>query len=271
MKRYVVLDKEVGKTPLEAILSFKKNHPEYQDVPMTYAGRLDPMASGKLLILIGDECKVQEKYHALDKQYQFEMLIGFSTDTGDLLGIPRYCSPTLRSGKGTQEKIKEVLKKLPKKLTLPYPHYSSKTVGGKPLFLWTLEDRLHEIEIPTFTSEIYKIKHHDVRSISKEDLRTHIHQKIDLITPVTDESKKLGKDFRRKEIHQAWDELFDDVEENTFQIASFTTDVSSGMYIRSLAPYIGKQMGTCALAHSIHRSKIGNNILTLSSSIRHIF
>lgn len=255
MMRYVVLDKEVGQTPLSAILSFKESNPAYKDIPMTYAGRLDPMASGKLLILIGDECKKQETYHALDKQYQFTILFGFSTETGDVLGLPTSCPPPPEEG--IEQKIQTVLEDLPKELSLPYPVYSSKTVAGKPLFLWALEKRLDEIAIPHFTSKLYGIELREIEHVSARDVSNHIHQKIDTIPEVTEESKKLGADFRRKEIHTAWHEVFPPHDENQYAVAHFTCNVSSGMYIRSLAPCIAKQMGTCGLAYSIYRSKIG--------------
>ena len=53
---------------------------------MTYAGRLDPMASGLLIVLAGEETKNKEKYLNLDKEYLFEVLFGFKTVTYDFLG-----------------------------------------------------------------------------------------------------------------------------------------------------------------------------------------
>ena len=50
-------------------------------------GRLDPLAEGVLLILIGDECKNKEKYLGLDKEYEVAIIFGISTDTGDALGL----------------------------------------------------------------------------------------------------------------------------------------------------------------------------------------
>lgn len=87
MEPYVVLYKKVGQTPLHVLEAYKNEHPELANVPMAYAGRLDPMAEGKLLVLQGDECKVQEKYHSLDKEYEFEVLFGVSSDTADVLGL----------------------------------------------------------------------------------------------------------------------------------------------------------------------------------------
>ena len=60
-KSVLNLYKKVGETPLECIKRFQSDHPEYQGEKMTYAGRLDPLASGVLLVLVGKECKQKEK------------------------------------------------------------------------------------------------------------------------------------------------------------------------------------------------------------------
>ncbi len=88
MKRFVVLDKKIGQTPLEALTLWKQAHPKYANMPATYAGRLDPLASGKLLVLLGEECKRKDTYTGLDKEYEVSILLDLATDTGDLLGIP---------------------------------------------------------------------------------------------------------------------------------------------------------------------------------------
>ncbi len=82
------LYKNRGETPLECLERFRKNNPEYKDEKMTYAGRLDPLAKGVLLVLVGEECKNKEKYLCLDKEYEVDVLFGFATDTYDVLGIP---------------------------------------------------------------------------------------------------------------------------------------------------------------------------------------
>src|SRR3989344_2297636 len=81
------LYKKEGQTPLEAMEEFRKENLEYKDQKMTYAGRLDPMAEGVLLILTGDDCKEKQKYLGLNKEYEFEILWGFQTDTYDILGL----------------------------------------------------------------------------------------------------------------------------------------------------------------------------------------
>ena len=78
MKKLLTIHKEVGETPLQALIRVRKLHHIAEDVPLAYAGRLDPMAEGILLVLIGDTCKSQNEYHRLDKKYVFEMLLGIT-------------------------------------------------------------------------------------------------------------------------------------------------------------------------------------------------
>lgn len=252
LPKFITTEKAVGETPLIATERLRKEHGIPESVPLAYAGRLDPMASGKLLILIGDECKVQEKYHAFDKEYLVEILVGVGSDTGDVLGILTYGTQKTLSTHG----IHDVLKRTVGSVTLPYPHFSSKTVHGKPLHMWTLEGRLGEIDVPMKKSYIYKLALHDVRTVSKEDILRTVRAKIETIPTVTDERKVLGADFRRGEVRKSWD-AFNIHGEPQYQILTLTCIASSGTYMRSLAEYITKALGTTGLAYSIHRTKIG--------------
>ena len=61
LPRFVMLDKAVGQTPLQCMEAWRNEVGISADIPLTYAGRLDPMASGKLLILVGEECKKKDE------------------------------------------------------------------------------------------------------------------------------------------------------------------------------------------------------------------
>lgn len=254
MRKYAVLEKEVGQTPLQCLEAFRASTPELAGVPMAYAGRLDPLASGKLLILIGDECKNQKQYHALDKEYEFELLFGIASDTGDVMGLIEQCAvPPL-----THTQITNVSKRMVGSIELSYPHYSSKTVHGTPLHTWTLQGKLDEIEIPRAATTIYDLSLCDLRTETLTDIYTHAQEKIESIPPVTDERKALGNDFRRPEIRARWKELVQKNDPDAlYTIARFRCACSSGTYIRSLAPHMAHTLGTCGLAFSIHRTKIG--------------
>lgn len=255
MRPYIVLEKEVGETPLSCAEAWRENHPEYKGVPLAYAGRLDPMASGKLLVLIGDECKRQTDYHGLDKAYEFSVLFGISSDTLDVLGrlTPAATVPTI-----TEPNIVSVLPSFIGSIELPYPQFSAKTVQGKPLHMWTLENRLHEITIPSITTEVYALTLDRIETITRSTLGNIALEKVNSIPEVTDPRKALGNDFRRTDVRQDWETIrTNELLSATYQVAHFTCIASSGTYMRTLASEIAKALGTIGLAFSIHRTHIG--------------
>jgi tRNA pseudouridine55 synthase len=255
MKRFVTLEKAVGQTPLECAEDWRKAHREYKDVPLAYAGRLDPMASGALLVLIGDECKKQTDYHGLDKAYEFSVLFGIASDTGDVLGRLT-ASQTVPSV--SKDSLQKIAADLTGPVTFPYPNFSSKTVQGKPLHMWTLEGRLDEIEIPKISSSIYELSLVSVTEKYRDTIANEALTKIDTIPPVTDPRKALGNDFRRTDVRQDWSEVrAASGLPDEYTIATFSCIASSGTYMRTLAEEIAKRAGTSGLAWHIHRSQIG--------------
>ena len=256
MKPYIVLEKKVGETPLEVLESHRAEHPELIGVPMAYAGRLDPMASGKLLVLLGEECKVQEKYHHLDKEYVFEVLFGTGSDSGDVLGLLE------RGGKSIVDarSIKAVLKSLTGEIELPYPHFSSKTVQGKPLHTWKVEGRIDEVTIPTKKTRIYKLELLDIQLKTGQEVYEYAAQKIETIPKVTDQRKALGNDFRRDDIRVSWRQFLEASADTQFTVAQLRCICSSGTYMRTLAGVIAQRLDTKGLAYAIHRTQIGTYI-----------
>lgn len=254
MRKYAVIEKKLGETPLEALERWRAGSSLSPSIPLAYAGRLDPMATGKLLVLIGDECKHQEKYHNLDKEYEFEVLFGFSSDTYDVLGLADASSS---GATPTADDIQKELHGLSGVHTFPYPHFSAKTVQGKPLHQWTLEGRLHEITIPEREMRVYTMEYLGMETVSAQELKKKIFANINSFPEVTDPKKALGKDFRRTEIRARWNELIPDASADTFVIARARATVSSGTYIRSLSAHLGTVLNTKSLAFSIHRTRMG--------------
>jgi tRNA U55 pseudouridine synthase TruB len=281
LPRYAVIEKAVGETPLAAMESWRlMQNPEYFDVPLTYAGRLDPMASGKLLVLIGEECKKKDEYLALDKTYEFSVLFGIGSDTHDVLGRlqtetslqtevlssgalgaarPRFTPPESTSALETE--LQKICTDLAGEVELPYPHFSSRTVQGKPLHLWALEGRLNEIDIPTKKSTIYSLTLDSIETKSRTDVCDIARAKIDTIPEVIEESKNLGKNFRRTDVRADWEQIkSDDSLPTEYHIAHFTCTASSGTYMRTLAKLIGEKLNQPlpSLAWSIHRTQMSD-------------
>ena len=242
MKKILNLYKKLGETPLECVKRFKKAHPEYEQMPMTYAGRLDPMAEGVLLVLAGDKVKEKEKYLNLSKEYEFEVIFGAETDTGDLLGKVR----SLGIKQNVTEPTFHDINSLKGKFLQEYPVFSSRTVGGVPLWVLARENKLKDIEMPKKEIMIHSIKYLSSRKISKSRLEKEIIRRISLVKG----------DFRQEEIKKGWMKYFKKSKENSFVIYKFRVKCSSGTYVRSLIQRIGGVVGAMTCAFSIKRTKI---------------
>ncbi|KND48238.1 MAG: tRNA pseudouridine55 synthase [Parcubacteria bacterium C7867-006] len=238
-----LLYKKLGETPHEAILRYKNEHPEYKETSMTYAGRLDPMAEGLLLVLSGEEILEKEKYLDLPKTYEFEMLWGFETDTLDVLGLVQ----KFENRDVQTEKIEEYLKNSIGKFEQIYPVYSSRPVDGKSLFQWAREGRIGEVDIPKHTVELYEAEHLSRRFISKNDLLEDIKNKVGLV----------NGDFRQNEIVSKWEEILGETDASQFVIDKIKVKVSSGFYIRQLVSDLAESFYTKAIVFHINRESVG--------------
>ncbi len=116
--------KPVGLTPLQTLNLLNLKYPELVDKKLSYAGRLDPLASGVMLVLVGEETKNKDQYLGLEKVYEFVILFGFSTDTGDVMGLIKEASDKSVELKN----IDGVLKKHLGEFDQVYPKYSSPIV-----------------------------------------------------------------------------------------------------------------------------------------------
>lgn len=252
--RYVVINKRRGETPLAAIQAWKERESVHAEVRACYAGRLDPMAEGKLIVLLGDECRRLKKYTSLDKEYEIEVLLDLATDTGDVLGLPAYAAHETHP---LHADVHRALNAVTGTHRVPYPAFSSKTMHGKPLFVHALEGTLDAIPIPEHDETIYRIK-----LLSEEDwptgtVRTYLENALAVVPRSKEESKRLGDDFRQGLIRAGWRVLFEQIPERRFTVLRLRVACVSGTYMRTLAERIGHELGTTALALSINRTKIG--------------
>jgi len=236
--------KPEGLTPLELIKHFQKVFPQYSQEKISVAGRLDPMASGLLILLVGAANKKREYYQSLDKTYQFTLLTGLTTDTYDVLG--KITSVAAYSSGITPERIKSIIPDFIGTREQAYPIYSSMHVKGKPLFYWAREDLLDGITIPSKSVTIKKLNMTSSLKISNKQLINEIEVRI----------KKVNGDFRQSEIEKSWKENQSTLPDQ-LSLFSFNTEVSSGTYIRSLCHEIGMSLGCMGIAYKIERTSCG--------------
>jgi tRNA U55 pseudouridine synthase TruB len=175
----MILDiyKPVGKTNGEIIDEIKKQNPNIKKI--CFAGRLDPLACGLLKVLTDDDIYKQDSFCNLDKIYSTWLILNWTTDSYDILGIPQYkelINPDL-----IKTKINELINI---DIKQKYPPYSSMTIKkyNKPYWQVSKEGlSLEETDIPTKNIKIYDIQIDEIKTIQSNELFDIIEERINLI------------------------------------------------------------------------------------------
>ncbi len=244
----LIMNKQVGETPLECINRFKDSHREYQGVKMTYAGRLDPMASGVLIVLAGDIVHKKDEFLKLPKTYECVAMLGVETDTYDVLGVPATSklplTPSWQEGETAPEKLLTFVGTFIQN----YPPYSSKTINGKQMHTLAREGGFADLEIPTQTVIVKSISNIRMASVALEDLVQDIIGNI----------KKVKGDFRQEETIKAWQDIGLENKDKRVSLVLFTIEVSGGTYIRGIVHELGQKLGNGACIVSLKRVSAGD-------------
>jgi tRNA pseudouridine55 synthase len=253
MQDILILNKKVGETPLECLERFRAERPEYQGIKMTYAGRLDPMAEGLLLVLAGEKVYEKESFLKLAKTYECTAILGVESDTYDVLGLPTpfHRTPThdfVVSIPLPEGYITDVLSEFVGTFTQPYPPYSSKTINGKQMHTLAREGNLEDVSIPTQTVTVKNILIKGMGTIALGDL----------VSDITERIQKVTGDFRQAETIRFWQSLAKKDPEKRLIFAIFTIEVSGGTYIRSIVHEWGKKLGISGCIWKLKRTKLGD-------------
>ena len=241
---YIMFKKE-GELLSELVLRARSEHSVPENISITYAGRLDPMASGVMALLVGtEEIKTKNEFLTLPKTYEFEILFGVSTDTHDVLGMVN--AVHVEEHMLHVEKVKEIcIKYSNKTYTQKYPAYSSKPVNGTPLF--ELSKKGIQVELPEHSVTLYSLEHFEINTYTGAQVADNAITRI----------QKVSGDFRQSESIQKWTEFKNEHADEKFECVRMCASVSSGTYIRVLACDIARELGTIACAYSIVRTKVG--------------
>jgi len=247
MKDILNLYKERGETPLERIERFRKANPEYKNVPLSYAGRLDPMAEGVLLVLAGEMNKRRDEYLGLDKEYTFDVLFGFATDSYDILGVMTDAVTRASHRPIRTPILLEYVAQMVGPQSQKYPPFSSKPLEGVPLFVKARKGELTNFDLPEHKIEIYATSLSGTKRISGEDLLADVETSV----------ARVKGDFRQERITHLWQDALRVLYGMQFDVATIQVHCSSGTYVRSLAHELGEHMGMPALALRIVRTRVG--------------
>lgn len=238
------LYKNLGETPRERLERLRVQKPHYAHEVLSYAGRLDPMAEGVMLCLVGSANRRREQYLDLGKDYTLDVLFGFATDTYDVLGR---VIETGDAGGLARKEIETGLNEFRGDVRQEYPPYSSKTVEGKSLFAWARGNALASLVLPARTVNIYHIDLVEIYKVKESMLLSYIETGVG----------KVNGDFRQEEIIRVWKRHLQTNGEREFPCATIKIECSSGTYMRSIANKLGQELGVPALALHILRTRVG--------------
>lgn len=169
-------------------------------IKVGHTGTLDPMATGLLVLVVGNYTKRAAEFSKLDKTYEAAIKLGETSSTGDSEGEKTFVSDK----KPDEISIKNAIAQNIGTLEQMPPAYSAIKIGGQ--------------------------KAYDLARKGKE----------------------VKLEPREITIYEITDIKYD------YPLVSFTTKVSSGTYIRSLARDIGQKLGTGAYLTELKRTQVKN-------------
>lgn len=149
MNGILVVNKEENMTSFAVIRDLKRY---FNMKRIGHAGTLDPMATGVLVVLLGDATKLSDYLLTNNKEYEAIINLGASTDTEDAEG-------NILEEKEvdvTEEQVDKVLSSLVGKIKQVPPMYSAIKKDGTPLYV--LARKGEEVERDEREVEIFQIE-----------------------------------------------------------------------------------------------------------------
>lgn len=145
----LLVDKSPGMTSHDVVSQARKI---FQTKEVGHSGTLDPMASGLMVLLLGEATKLSNYITDGDKAYVVDVRFGIETDTLDTTGTVLQEKPVLKS----QEEIREIALGFSGEFELPIPMYSAKKIDGKKMYEYAREGVA--IEIPLKKMKFWNVQ-----------------------------------------------------------------------------------------------------------------
>ncbi len=141
MNGILLIDKPVGYTSRDVVNIVSKS---LGTKKVGHTGTLDPMASGVLVLCVGECLKLVELLSCDEKIYEAKVILGIETDTLDITGDIVFRDE--RKFVLEKEKLERVLSHFVGVIEQEVPKYSAVHVNGKRLHEYAREGR--EVELP---------------------------------------------------------------------------------------------------------------------------
>jgi tRNA pseudouridine(55) synthase len=209
--------------------------------PTTHTGTLDPMAEGVLVCLTGEDRFNKEQHATVTKEYLFSILVGFSTDSHDLLGIITEKKPIKLS---TIDQ--NILNKLVGNYEQIIPTFSAKRVEGQSFFDFAKDNKV----LPK------KVQSIEVKSLVL--IKKHIVSGAELLQHIEDTIPQIEGNFRQNDILVQWQQqLLTSHDTTNYSLLTFKTITSKRTYIRGMVRDLSQLIGIPMTTFHIKRTRNG--------------
>lgn len=163
----VLVDKPSGMTSHDVVAKIRRLAKTKE---VGHSGTLDPLASGLMVVLLGEATKLSSIVTEGDKAYEVQIQLGIETDTLDITGQVEKTTPV---NFNKSYVIAKALA-LTGELSLPIPLYSAKKIDGKKLYEYAREGET--VEIPQKIMKFWDVSYIENAETEKEHRYSfHIH------------------------------------------------------------------------------------------------
>lgn len=140
----LLVDKPLGWTSHDVVAKVRNilKKETGQRIKVGHTGTLDPLASGLLVLVVGDYTKRAQELSKLDKTYEATMKLGETSSTGDEEGDKTQISDK----KPSDSEVGAVLKSFIGETSQTPPAYSAIKVGGKRAYKLAREGKEAELK-----------------------------------------------------------------------------------------------------------------------------
>jgi tRNA pseudouridine55 synthase len=209
MNGILLIDKPSGWTSFDVVNYVRRmvaNHEgkKPKHVKVGHTGTLDPLATGLLVLLLGEYTKRAQDVSKLDKTYEVTMRLGETSTTGDAEGEITLFPGYDPGNRPTLGKVEHVLQKFTGEIMQTPPAYSAVKINGQRAYKLARAGKAVEIEprkITVYSILLTAYSYPEVRFVAKVSSGTYIRALVE------DIGKELGtgaymSDLRRTKVAQ---------------------------------------------------------------------
>jgi tRNA U55 pseudouridine synthase TruB len=221
-----------------------------------YCGRLDPMASGKMLFLEDKECSDMSAFLKCDKEYEFEICLGISTDTDDILGIIEEINFETLNTFDTMGMLDKQLNTILLQTTQQYHKFSAFQIKHNNIRVNLCElSKQHKLNKQDIPSKPCKV--HSIKKLNKKTVNLIYY--INIILQTLESLHDPNDYYRKQEIIKRWKKFKDTIHQHLeleLIIYKYKITVSSGFYIRQLIADLKNNCNFPLMVLNIKRTQI---------------